>query len=62
MVASEVLSDLYYDVRRADSYGSAEGLGRQSKLKNVEGFLMKQDAYTLHRNLKRRFKRCKTYV
>ena len=62
MDASKILSDLYHDARRADSYGSAEGLKRQSKLKNVEGFLMTQDAYTLHRNLKRRFKRRMTYV
>ena len=62
MVASENLNELYYDARRADNYGSAEGLKRQSTLKNVEGFLRKQDAYTVHRNLKRRFKRCKTYV
>ena len=57
-----LLSDIYYDVKRADSYGSAAGLKRQSKASNVNDFLMKQDAYTLHRNLKRRFKRRRTYV
>ena len=58
----DLRSDVYYDLKRADSYGSAAGLKRQSKLNKVNDFLMKQDAYTLHRNLKRRFKRRKTYV
>ena len=49
-------------MKRADSYGSAAGLKRQSKLTKVNDFLMKQDAYTLHRNVRRRFRRRKTYV
>ena len=52
----------YYDAKRADSYGSARGLTRQTGIKIVGDFLANQDAYTLLRNVWRRVKRPKTYV
>ena len=54
------LDQFYYDKRQPDSFGSAAGLKRQSKLSNVAHYLSKQDAYTLHRNVRRRFPRRKT--
>jgi transposase InsO family protein len=53
---------VYYTPSRADSYGSHRGLYRQSgkSAKEVNDFLTKQDAYTLHRDVRRRFRRRKT--
>jgi transposase InsO family protein len=54
------LDQFYYSSRLPDSFGSAAGLKRQSKLSNVDHYLSKQDAYTLHRDVRRRFPRRKT--
>jgi transposase InsO family protein len=54
------LDQFYYTSRLPDSFGSAAGLKRQSKLSNVNEYLSKQDAYTLHRDVRRRFPRRKT--
>ena len=55
------MEQLYYTPSLADSFGSLSGLRRHTKnVKGVRDFLMRQDAYTLHRDVKRRFQRRKT--
>ena len=56
------LESAYYTLRSPDSYGSAAGLQRQvdASRSSVRDFLSKQDAYTLHRDVVRRFPRRKT--
>ena len=57
------MDKIYYDLPRADSYGSISGLKRQTKGKNIDSvrdFLSRQDAYTLHAEVRRRFPRRKT--
>ena len=57
------MENAYYDVPRADSYGSFAGVERQNKTlkrNDIDKFLSEQDAYTLHANVRRRFKRRKT--
>jgi transposase InsO family protein len=50
----------YYTTSSADSYGSARGLQRHFSRRRVAEFLPEQDAYTLHRDVRRRFARRKT--
>jgi hypothetical protein len=54
------MEDRYYTVSSADSYGSARGLKRHFTHRQVAEFLPGQDAYTLHRDVRRRFVRRKT--
>ena len=62
------LSKLYYDLDKASAYsGNARELyeaarndGKPYTLKQIQNFLQKQDAYTLHRNRRIRFPRLKT--
>jgi len=55
------METLYYTPPLPDSFGSVAGLHRQhGKKRKVIDFLTKQDAYTLHRDIKRRFPRRKT--
>ena len=54
------MEKLYYTVTLPDSLSGARGLKRQSGRKGVSEFLSKQDAYTLHKDVKRRFPRRKT--
>ena len=47
----------YYDAKRVGSYGGVDALQRVVPDQNVERWLSKQDAYTLHKPVRRRFKR-----
>ena len=54
----------YYDIPRADSFGGVKGLRRQSKKSRDAAltYLSGQDAYTLHKEVKRKFRRRKTFA
>jgi transposase InsO family protein len=56
------MNTFYYTPALPDSFGSVTGLKRQSAKpkRKVTDFLVRQDAYTLHRDIKRRFPRRKT--
>ena len=51
------LQERYYDPKRAGSYGGVAALRRAVPEQNVEQWLSEQDAYTLHKPVRRRFKR-----
>ena len=51
------LQQRYYDPKRVGSYGGVVALRRVVPEQDVERWLSKQDAYTLHKPLRRRFKR-----
>ena len=58
------MRDAYYDLGRADSYGSIAGVLRQASndetVSDARRFLSEQEAYTLHADVRRRFPRRKT--
>jgi transposase InsO family protein len=56
------MEQLYYTLSAPESYGSAAGLKRSSGVgqRQINEFLSHQDAYTLHRDIRRRFPRRKT--
>ena len=58
------MDNAYYAVSKPDSFGSYEGLRRQCKKSEseIKDWLSNQDAYTMHKSIKRRFKRRKTYA
>jgi hypothetical protein len=61
------IKDIYYDPNSPGSYGGVEALKRQAKLEGHEGraveeFLKSDDAYTLHKPSRVRFKRNPTIV
>ena len=67
MSTAKILQKIYYDAGHHAGYGSVENLFRAAKLKKkkitrqeVERFLEKQDTFTLHRPVKKKFKRRKT--
>ena len=51
------LQERYYDPKRAGSYGGVAALRRAVPEQNVERWLSEQDAYTLHKPVRRHFKR-----
>ena len=51
------LHQRYYDAKRVGSYGGVDALRRVVPEQNVERWLSKQDAYTLHKPVIRHFKR-----
>jgi Integrase core domain/Chromo (CHRromatin Organisation MOdifier) domain len=53
----------YFNLRLPESFGGVRGLVRQSSrnAKEVREWLMSQNAYTLHKQTKSRFRRRKTY-
>ena len=51
------LQQLYYDPKRVGSYGGVDALRRVVPEQDVERWLSKQDAYTLHKPVRRHFKR-----
>ena len=57
------MDDYYYALEKPDSYGSYTGLKRQSKKsdKEIYDYLSRQDAYTMHKEVKRKFPRRKTF-
>src|SRR6185436_20583702 len=58
------MEDAYYTLERPDSLSSFAGLKRQTKKRDADifDFLSKQNAYTLHHNLIRKFPRRKTFA
>jgi Integrase core domain/Chromo (CHRromatin Organisation MOdifier) domain len=56
--------ELYYDPSHPASFGGVKGLTRQTKLdsKRVKEWLSKQDTYTLHKPIRRKFRRRKTFA
>ena len=51
------LQHIYYDPKRVGSYGGVAALRKVVPEKNVEQWLSEQDAYTLHKPVRRHFKR-----
>ena len=51
------LHQRYYDAKRVGSYGGVDALRRVVPEQNIERWLSKQDAYTLHKPVRRHFKR-----
>ena len=51
------LQQRYYDPKRVGSYGGVAALRRVVPEQDVERWLLEQDAYTLHKPVRRRFKR-----
>ena len=47
----------YYDPKRVGSYGGVAALRKVVPKQDVERWLSKQDAYTLHKPVRRHFKR-----
>ena len=63
-VLLKVIRDVYYNVNSPACFAGADAVFRESKKKNknvtkkhVDDFLAKQEAYTIHRQARRRFKR-----
>lgn len=58
------LSEAYYDTRRPESFGGVEKLAKGTKLSKsiVKKWLSFQDAYTLHKPVRKRFQRRRTIV
>ena len=51
------LQQIYYDTKRVGSYGGVAAFRKVVSEKNVEQWLSEQDPYTLHKPVRRRFKR-----
>ena len=51
------LQQRYYDPKRVGSYGGVAALRRVVPEQDVERWLSEQDTYTLHKPVRRRFKR-----
>ena len=66
----DYLSSVYYDPKRSGGFGGAERLYKDVKKegkfaisrKEIREWLMKQDAYTLHKPMRRHFKRNRVIV
>ena len=66
----DYLSSVYYDSKRPGGFGGAERLYKDVKKegkfaisrKEIKEWLMKQDAYTLHKPMRRNFKRNRVIV
>ncbi len=63
-VDDDELNNAYFDPKRVGSYGGVDALHRASKLRRpaVERWLASQDAYTLHKPVRRHFKRRRVIV
>ena len=61
---SHSLKDIYYDSKNIGSYGGIERLKRASNYKRsqVQNFLHSEDAYTLHKPVRRKFQRRRVIV
>lgn len=59
-----VLRESYYDIRRPSSFGGVENIRRETNAKRtkIRVWLSEQDAYTLHRPVRKKFKRRKTFA
>ena len=56
------LQQIYYDPKRVGIYGGVAALRKVVPEKNVVHWLSEQDAYTLHKPVRRRFKRRRIVV
>ena len=68
-MSGDVLKKLYYDARGVGSYGGAEALFRKARVENeplnrkrVKTWLSGEEAYSLHKPARKRFKRRPTIV
>jgi len=57
------MNDIYHDIRSPGSFGGIDKLRRitNKRRKDVVDYLKSQDAYTLHKPIRRRFIRRRTY-
>jgi len=53
------LKEIYYDPARVGSFGGVKSLSKASNRKDVKEWLSGQESYTLHKPVRRRFKRRK---
>ena len=56
------MNESYYDVTNPVSYGGVHRLAKQYGSKTASDWLKTQDAYTLHKPLRKKFPRRKTYA
>ena len=54
------LEDIYYDVKKVGSFGGVAALSKAVGNKNVQNWLTSQETYTLHKPVRRKFRRRKT--
>src|SRR6478609_8717632 len=54
------LEDIYYDVKKVGSFGGVAALSKAVGNKNVKNWLTSQETYTLHKPVRRKFRRRKT--
>jgi hypothetical protein len=63
---SEVIPSVYFDVQNPASFSSYSNLrrvlNRSVKTKDIKQFLQGQEAYTVHRSVRRKFKRDRVFV
>ena len=57
-----MINEAYYDVENAASYGGVQPLARQFGVKPATDWLKTQDAYTLHKPIRKKFPRRKTFA
>ena len=53
------LKEIYYDPARVGSFGGVKALSRAADIKDVKEWLSGQETYTLHKPIRRKFKRRK---
>jgi hypothetical protein len=56
------MEEIYYDPTNPGSYGGVAPLARQTRSTKVKPWLATQDAYTLHKPVRRIFPRRKTFA
>src|SRR6267154_2642550 len=54
------LKEIYFNPASVGSFGGVNALSKASNRKNVKDWLSAQDAYTLHKPVRRKFKRRRT--
>jgi len=57
-----MINEAYYDVENAASYGGVQPLARQFGVKPATDWLKTQDTYTLHKPIRKKFPRRKTFA
>lgn len=57
-----MMNEVYYDVNNPAAYGGVQSLARQFGVKPAADWLKTQDAYTLHKPLRKKFTRRKTFA
>ena len=56
------MNEVYYDARNPAGFAGARPLARQFGAKTAVDWLKTQDAYTLHKPLRKKFPRRKTFA